>query len=178
MRILVTGHRGKVGVHVAEHLKLSGDDVVGFDIATGEDLLDLAAVKRAAIGCDAVVHMAAIPHDSAGRPEDIMAVNVQGTWHVLLAAEAAGINRVVYFSSAQVFGIADGERAPDYFPLDDVHPRRAMRAYGLSKCLAEDLCAGFTARTGTTTIAAAAGWRVAPRPVCAGGRAMEGLAHL
>ena len=39
-----------------------------------------------------------------------------------------------------------GERLPDYFPVDDEHPRRAMRPYGLSKCLAEDLCAGFTAR--------------------------------
>ena len=71
---------------------------------------------------------------------------------MLLAAEAAGITRVVYFSSAQVFGIADGERFPDYFPVDDVHPRRAMRPYGLSKKLAEDLCEGFSARTGIATI--------------------------
>ena len=67
-------------------------------------------------------------------------------------AEAAGAGRVVYFSSAQVFGLAEGERLPDYFPVDDAHPRRAMRPYGLSKCLAEDLCAGFTARTGTPTV--------------------------
>ena len=45
-----------------------------------------------------------------------MAVNVLGTWHVLLATEAAGADRVIYFSSAQVFGIAEGERLPDYFP--------------------------------------------------------------
>ncbi len=82
-----------------------------------------------------------------------MAVNVLGTWHVLLAAEAASAGRVVYFSSGQVFGLADGERLPDYFPVDDEHPRRAMRPYGLSKCLAEDLCARCTARTGIPTIA-------------------------
>lgn len=87
-----------------------------------------------------------------------MAVNVLGTWHVLLAAEAVGARRVVYFSSAQVFGTAEGERLPDYFPVDDKHPRRAMRPYGLSKCLAEDLCAGFTARTGILTVALRPAW--------------------
>ena len=87
-----------------------------------------------------------------------MAVNVLATWHVLLAAEAAGAGRVVYFSSSQVFGLAEGERLPDYFPVDDAHPRRAMRPYGLSKCLAEDLCAGFTARTGIATVALRPAW--------------------
>ena len=81
-----------------------------------------------------------------------MAVNVLGTWHVLLAAAAAGVSRVISFSSAQVFGIAEGERLPDYFPVDDAHPRRAMRPYGLSKRLGEDLCEGFTRRTGIATI--------------------------
>jgi UDP-glucose 4-epimerase len=37
---------------------------------------------------------------------------------------------VIHFSSAQVFGTAEGERQPDYFPVDDAHPRRAMRPYG------------------------------------------------
>src|SRR5690242_581696 len=87
-----------------------------------------------------------------------MAVNVLGTWHVLLAAEAAGVGRVVHFSSGQVFGIAEGERLPDYFPVDDAHPRRAIRPYGLSKCLAEDLCAGFTARTSIPTVALRPAW--------------------
>jgi UDP-glucose 4-epimerase len=158
MRILVTGHRGHVGAVVVAHLERLGHDVVGFDRADGDDLLDLASVRRAADGCAAVVHAGALAHDSAGSPEDIMAVNVQGTWHVLLAAEAAGSGRVVYFSSVQVFGIADGERLPDYFPVDDAHPRRAMRPYGLSKCLAEDLCAGFTARTGIPTVALRPAW--------------------
>ena len=81
-----------------------------------------------------------------------MAVNVLGTWHVLLAAQAAGVARVVHFSSAQVFGTAENERVPDYFPLDDQHPRLAGRPYGLSKVLSEDLCAGFTGRTGIATV--------------------------
>jgi UDP-glucose 4-epimerase len=152
VRILVTGHRGHVGAPVAAHLERLGHHVAGFDRADGDDLLDAAAVRRAAGGCAAVVHLAALAHDTAGSPEDIMAVNVQGTWHVLLAAEEAGAGRVICFSSAQVLGTAEGERPPDYLPLGDAHPRRASRAYGLSKVLAEDLCAGFTSRTGIPTV--------------------------
>jgi UDP-glucose 4-epimerase len=152
VQLLVTGHRGNVGAPVAEHLERLGHDVVGLDRADGDDLLDLAQVRRAAEDCAAIVHLGALAHDTAGTPEQIMAVNVLGTWHVLLAAEAAGVARVIHFSSAQVFGIAEAERLPDYFPVDDAHPRRAMRAYGLSKCLAEDLCAGFTARTGIASV--------------------------
>jgi UDP-glucose 4-epimerase len=158
VRILVTGHRGYVGAPVAARLRRLGHDVAGFDRADGDDLLDAAAVRRAADGCAAVVHLAALAHDTAGSPEDIMAVNVLGTWHVLLAAEAAAAGRVVHFSSAQVLGTAEGERLPDYLPADDGHPRRAMRPYGLSKCLAEDLCAGFTARTGIPTVSLRPAW--------------------
>jgi UDP-glucose 4-epimerase len=162
MRVLVTGHRGGIGIEVARHLVGVGHDVTGFDRADGDDVLDLAAVSRAAAGCRAIVHLAALAHDTAGPPEQIMAVNVLGTWNVLLAAEAVGTDRVVYFSSAQVFGTAEAERLPDYLPMDDAHPRRAMRPYGLSKCLAEDLCAGFTARTGIASVALRPVWVWSP----------------
>ncbi|HTZ92525.1 MAG TPA: NAD(P)-dependent oxidoreductase [Streptosporangiaceae bacterium] len=152
MRILVTGHRGNVGVVVAGHLADLGHEITGFDIADGQDVLDAGSLRRAAGGCAAVVHLAALAHDSAGTPEQIMAVNVLGTWHALLAAQAAGATRVVHFSSAQVFGTAEGERVPDYLPIDDEHPRRASRPYGLSKVLSEDLCAGFSDRSGIATI--------------------------
>jgi len=73
MRILVTGHRGNVGSPVAARLRELGHEIVGFDLADGQDLLDPAAVLEAAAGCAAVVHLAAIAHDDAGRPEQIMA---------------------------------------------------------------------------------------------------------
>ncbi|HEY6399628.1 MAG TPA: NAD(P)-dependent oxidoreductase [Solirubrobacteraceae bacterium] len=152
MRVLVTGHLGNVGRVVAEHLDSCGHAVDGFDVVDGGDLLDLAAITRAAAGAAAIVHLGALAHDTAGRPEQIMAVNVLGTWHVLLAAEAAGVARVVHFSSVQALGIAEGEGLPDYFPVDDDHPRRAIRPYGVSKRLAEDLCQSVTARTGMTTV--------------------------
>ncbi|HEY2508286.1 MAG TPA: NAD(P)-dependent oxidoreductase [Streptosporangiaceae bacterium] len=162
MRILVTGQRGGIGAVVAAQLGRSGHDVVGFDIADGQDLLDSGAVRAAAAGCAAVVHLGALAHDTAGSPEQIMAVNVLGTWHVLLAAEATGAGRVIHFSSAQVFGTAEGERLPDYLPMDDAHPRRAMRPYGLSKCLAEDLCAAFSARTGIASLSLRPVWVLLP----------------
>jgi UDP-glucose 4-epimerase len=158
VRVLVTGHRGNVGGPVAAHLERLGHDVAGFDRADGDDLLDCAAVGRAADGCAAIVHLGALANDAAGSPDQIMAINVLGTWHVLMAAEAAAIPRVVCFSSAQVLGTAAAERLPDYFPVDDAHPRRATRPYGLSKCLGEDLCAGVTARTGIVTVSLRPVW--------------------
>jgi UDP-glucose 4-epimerase len=158
VRVLVTGHRGHVGAPVAEFLRGHGFTVVGFDQAEGADLLDLPGLKQAAAGCAAVVHLAALPHDTAGSPERIMAVNVLGTWHTLLAAQEAGAGRVIYFSSTQVLGIAEGEGLPDYFPVDDAHPRRATRPYGLSKRLGEDMCEAFTSRTGVPTLALRPVW--------------------
>jgi UDP-glucose 4-epimerase len=81
-----------------------------------------------------------------------VATNVVGTWHVLLAAEQVGVSRVVYFSSAQVFGFAEGEGEPEYLPVDDNHPLRAARPYGMSKRLAEEMCSAWTDRTGIPTI--------------------------
>ncbi len=80
VRILLTGNRGHVGAPVAAHLERLGHDVVGYDRLDGHDLLDSAAVRCAADGCAAVVHAGALARDSAGSPEDIMAVNVLGTW--------------------------------------------------------------------------------------------------
>jgi UDP-glucose 4-epimerase len=74
MRILLTRHRGNVGVPVAGHLERLGHEVIGFDRADGMDLLDLAEVRDAAAGCGAVVHLGALAHDTAGSPEQIMAV--------------------------------------------------------------------------------------------------------
>ncbi len=152
MRVLVSGDRGFLGRVVAEDLRRAGHSVTGFDQARGSDVLDADAVRDAARGCAAVVHLAGIPNDSGGTPEKVMAVNVLGSWHVLLGAEAAGASRVVIASSVQVLGIAEGERLPDYFPIDDRHPRRAVRPYGVSKRIIEDLAEVFTARTGVPSV--------------------------
>jgi len=123
-----------------------------FDLAEGQDLRDWRAVADVVQDCDAIVHAGALAHDTAGSPADIVATNVLGTWHVLAAAEQRGVGRVVYFSSAQVFGFAEGEGTPAYLPVDDDHPVRAARPYGMSKRLAEDMCLAWTTRTGIPTV--------------------------
>jgi UDP-glucose 4-epimerase len=150
--VLLTGSSGGVGRAVVPVLRAAGWSVRTFDLAEGLDVRDPAAVLRNAQGCDAVVHAGAIAHDDAGSPEDIVATNLLGTWHVLLAAESVGMSRVVYFSSAQVFGFAEGEGEPLYLPVDDDHPVRASRPYGMSKRLAEEMCAAWTRRTGIPTV--------------------------
>jgi len=150
--VLVTGARGVIGRTAAVRLQDDGWDVRAFDLVDGDDLRDPDAVHDAVAGCAAVVHAGAIPHDSRGTPADIAAVNVLGTWHVLLAAEHHRVERVVAFSSIQVFGCTDGEGEPMYVPLDDDHPLRAARPYGMSKRLVEDMCEMWTTRTAIPTV--------------------------
>ena len=129
---LITGARGQVGRRIVDRLEQADWDARGFDLRSGDDVRDQDAVFDAAEGCEVIVHAAAIAHDSAGTPADIVSTNVLGTWHVLLAAERWRVSRVIYFSSAQVFGFAEGEGTPDYLPVDDSHPLRASRPYGMS----------------------------------------------
>jgi nucleoside-diphosphate-sugar epimerase len=151
--VLLTGARGAIGRATSARLARDGWHVQEFDLVDGDDLLDPLAVRSAAGGCHAIVHAGAIPHDSRGAPAEITATNVLGTWHVLLAAERVPVERVVVFSSVQVFGCSDGEFPPLRYPIDDDHPRRAGRAYGSSKRLAEDLCEQWSLRTGIPTVA-------------------------
>jgi nucleoside-diphosphate-sugar epimerase len=151
--VLLTGACGVIGRATAPRLQRDGWDVRPFDLVDGDDLRDPVAVRDAAAGCRAIVHAGAISHDSKGTPTEITATNVLGTWHVLLAAERHRMERVVFFSSVQVFGCSEGEGRPDHLPLDDDHPRRASRTYGSSKRLAEDLCATWSACTRIPTIA-------------------------
>ncbi|MGA8706496.1 MAG: NAD-dependent epimerase/dehydratase family protein [Steroidobacteraceae bacterium] len=150
MIVLVTGHRGRLGAAIADALTSGGYEVRGFDLADGGDVLDSEAVRRAAQGVTSIVHIAGIAGDRPARPADIMAVNLLGTWNVLLAAEAAGIGRVVYFSSGKALGML--ERDPDYLPIDDAHRGLPSLPYALSKWLAEEMCAAFTARSGIDTL--------------------------
>jgi nucleoside-diphosphate-sugar epimerase len=150
MRILLTGDLGRIGVAVRARLERDGHEVVGFDSARGEDVRDLQAVRSAVRGADAVVHLAGLADDRAGAAGDIMAVNVLGTWHVLLAAHEEGVGRVVYASSGKALGLL--ERDPFYLPVDDAHPGLPSRPYGLSKWLSEQLCESFTNETGIPTV--------------------------
>jgi len=150
MNVLLTGHLGRLGRAIAPRLAAEGHKVRGFDLGEGGDILDAAAVARAALGADAIVHAAGLADDRKGAPADVMAVNLLGTWNMLLAAEATGAKRVVHFSSGKALGML--ERDPDYLPVDDDHRGLPGRPYGLAKWLSEEMCAAFTARTGIATL--------------------------
>src|ERR1051326_1537979 len=96
MRVLVTGSEGRIGSMVTKLLRESGDyEVRTFDRQAqpssdkGEhiagDLRDIYTVRNAMRDIEAVVHLGAIPNDFMGHEDDVLSVNVQGTWNVLIA---------------------------------------------------------------------------------------------
>jgi NADH dehydrogenase len=98
MRIAVTGATGFVGRNVAGQLLLAGHDVVSLSRRTGLDLTrpDLAALKDALVGCDAVIHCAGINREIGGQTYD--AVHVRGTRALVEAAAAAGVGHIGFLS--------------------------------------------------------------------------------
>ncbi|HEV8400244.1 MAG TPA: NAD(P)-dependent oxidoreductase [Gemmatimonadales bacterium] len=154
--VLVTGSGGLLGRHVvrelAERCKVSGFDRQRAPEnvpQTVGDVTDLAAVRAACAGRDAVVHIAAMPNIWSGPGERIMTVNVTGTWNVLQAAEDAGVKRVILCSSDSVVGftvMSGGMRPPDYVPVDQAHPLRPTDPYALSKLLGEQIGRSFVER--------------------------------
>lgn len=152
MRVLVTGSRGLVGSAVVRDLSRRGCDTVGYDRVDGRDILDGGALESAMRTCDAVVHAAALLGRPGESPEQITTVNVDGTRNVLAAGRDAGVRRIVFLSSVDVFGVFKGERAPDYLPLDDEHPCYAATAYGLSKRRGEEMCRSLSDEGGPLTV--------------------------
>ena len=150
--ILVCGGAGYIGSHLVRHLRDRGHDVTVFDnLSTGHraavagvpfvegDLLDPAALDRvfADADIDAVVHVAAlsIVADSVRDPERYRRNNVDGTVELLRAMRRAGVTRLVFSSSAAVYGNAPGEWIDETTPLQPINP------YGASKAAAEALLA-------------------------------------
>lgn len=154
--VLVTGSGGLLGRHVVRELQ-SCCSVSGFDQKrcpedvpqTIGDVTEIAAMRSACTGKDAVVHIAAVPNIWSGTAERILDVNVMGTWNVLQAAEEAGAKRVVLCSSDSVLGftvMSGSMRGPEYAPVDEAHPLRPTDPYALSKLLGEDIGRSFVER--------------------------------
>ena len=152
MKILVTGSDGLVGSQVTRELERAGHEVEAYDLASGLDVLDPESLGVAVAGCDGVIHAAALLGTADEPEEDVLSVNVAGTWNALMAAARAGVPRFVNLSSADVLGVFKGERTPDYLPLDDAHPCEPTTPYGVSKVLAEEMCRWVAALHGMCVI--------------------------
>jgi 2-alkyl-3-oxoalkanoate reductase len=143
--VLVTGGSSLIGAGVAAALVARGDEVVvqqrthssalsAFDIRQElGDIRDLDAVRSAAMGCEAIVHLAA-KVGVVGQWEEYRSINVDGTNNVLVAARGAGIGRVVHVSSPSV---AHGGEPIVGGVADDPVLGRRRAWYPESKAIAE-----------------------------------------
>jgi UDP-glucose 4-epimerase len=166
MRYLVTGGAGFIGSNIVEELLRRGHEVRVFDnFATGRrenliqfqydielqegDLRDEAAVNRAVLGCDFVLHQAAlgsVPR-SIHDPVTTNEVNIRGTLNVLMAARDHGVKRVVAASSSSVYG-----NTP-VLPKVETMPMLPRSPYAVSKLATEKYCQAFHAVYGLETVA-------------------------
>lgn len=123
MHVLVTGGAGFIGSHVINGLLARGREVRVVDnLSTGRrsnlsafareidlivgDVRDLETAREAVRGCDAVVHLAALPSvpRSVADPGTSHDANATGTLNVLIASRDAGVSRVVTASSSSIYG--------------------------------------------------------------------------
>ena len=160
-RVVVTGGSGRLGRFVVDEFRRSYDVTVIDKTApdrdvryVAADVLDLTAIAAAVDGHDAVIHLAGIDSGVRVPEHDYFETNVQGTWNVLAAAEAAGIRRSVICGSIAAYGLeaVEPRRTPDYLPFDEQHPLRPDIAYDLSKQVCEAVAASF-ARRGRMSVA-------------------------
>lgn len=150
MRVLVTGGAGFIGSNIVKRLLEQGSQpVVLDDLSSGYkenllpevkfikgDIRDRETVEKALAGCSAVFHLAASVGNkrSIDDPLTDAGINVIGTLNVLEAARKHGIKRVVFSSSAGIFGELKT------LPIAEDHPQDPDSPYGTSKLAAEKMC--------------------------------------
>jgi UDP-glucose 4-epimerase len=153
-KVAITGGSGRLGRAVVARLEGVCERLVVDRVPppaavdhTAADVTDHAALKAAFAGCDAVVHLAAIPNPRTAPADVTFRTNVEGTFTALQAAEDAGVRRVVLASSDSVVGFHYNppDWRPLYLPIDEAHPLRPTEFYSLSKRVGETIAESFAA---------------------------------
>jgi len=160
--VLVTGSAGTVGRPLCEELARRGHAVRALDLAPTPDVADTivadvanaTAVHAAMRGVDAVVHLAAQPHE---RPfPELIGPNVIGLYNVMDAAREQAVKRVVLASSMMVVA---GAWTDPVRPAG-VDERRPNNHYALTKVWAEEMGELYAHRFGMSALAVRLGWMV------------------
>jgi dihydroflavonol-4-reductase len=160
--VLVTGGTGFLGRAIIERLLNEGDQVKALarsDASTGElgvlgaepvrgDVLDPGALAAAMRGCDLVYHAAGANAFCARDPSPMFEVNVRGSQNVVRAAARAGVQRVVYTSSAATLGEASGTIGSEESP----HRGWFLSDYERSKFEAEQAVFATARETGVEVV--------------------------
>ena len=147
--VLITGGFGYVGGRIARDLVGSGPGKVrigsrrdpgarpdwarGLEVAR-MDFSDLDSLVRACDGITTVIHMAT-PNEIVCGHDPVLAIEatVMGTLRLILAAQASGVRRFVFFSTAHVYG------APLQGAIDETRLPRPVHPYAIAHKAAEDL---------------------------------------
>lgn len=157
MKIAVTGAMGQVGRFVVKDLLEHGYEVLAITHHHSDecpvpqitlDILDYQKVYESLKGCDAVIHLAAIPWPRDDKDSTVLQTNVVGDYNIVLAAGLLGIKHVAIASSDCAAGFCFNykDQKPHYLPLDENHPAEPDNGYGISKILAERACDALTGR--------------------------------
>lgn len=147
MRVLVTGHRGYIGVELVPMLRKAGFDVVGLDTGFFDDSdfrappddvpaldIDLRDVTPDHLrGFDAVVHLGALSNDPLGdlNPNLTYDINLHASVNLARAAKTAGVGRYVFASSCSLYGAGAAGKLTETAAFHPVTP------YGESKVKTE-----------------------------------------
>lgn len=150
MKVLVTGGAGFIGSNIVKSLlEMNHQPIVLDNLSSGYrenlhpdapfiegDIRDIGQVERAVQGCEVILHLAASVGNkrSIDQPQTDSEINVLGTLNVLEAARVNKIHRVVFSSSAGIFGELKT------LPIAEDHPQDPDSPYGVSKLAAEKMC--------------------------------------
>lgn len=161
--VLFTGGAGFIGMHVMPMLLERGYAIRLFDsmthranrdqvdalIATGDvqlieaDVRYGGSVQRAIKGCDSVIHFATVSiNRSIADPEESIDINMTGNHNVFAAAAHEGVRRLVYASTASVYG------DPETLPMGEDSKLNPMTPYCISKLAGEHLLAFYERQKG------------------------------
>lgn len=171
-QVLITGASGKLGRATVRELAACGYRVVAIDRARPReahpegvrsveiDLLDIGQVAGVMQGCDAVIHLGAIPNPYDHADEVVLRNNTGATFAVLQAASLLGIKHVALASSGSIYGTAWSPTPLvfQYAPVDESHPLMVHDVYALSKEIDERTAEMFCRREGMSIAALRFHW--------------------